>query len=367
MGAIRDELQKAFDEQTSADEQTAEGGNESNLSNPPPAGDNDNAGNGAQGAISDTAGADDNGQALGDQPSSPSGQPSGGEQNQAGGNANTDTQEALQPLPTWSQNDQEAFKGAPRNVQEWILRRDKEMNADYQRKTTEIAEFRRTWDPINQMFAPYVAQGINPQQTIQQWAAVAQQLQQNPAEALKALAQQYNVNLGGLTHPQNTGIDDQNWESPETKALREQFEAQQRQLQAVTAHLQQREQTEVQSRQAQLVNEIQAFAEQKTEAGHPAHPYFDEVLNDMMAQAKVLRANGMQPNVQDLYDQCVWANPTTRQKMIAAQQSAAAAKAQQEAIDKANRAKAAAKSVNGNATGEPSREMSIRESLESLL
>lgn len=265
----------------------------------------------------------------------------------------------LEPPQHWSEADKTAFKAATPEVQEWALRRDKEMTGDYTRKTQEIANFRKTWDPVNEMFASHIAQGMNPAAVIQRWAQVAQHLQQNPAQALQQLAQQYNINLSSLTQGQKPDNDDM-FVDPRVNQL-------QQQLQQLQGHLQSRDQAELTARQRTYENEIQAFAEQKTETGDPAHPFFEEVMQDMMMLARSQRAAGYEPKLQDLYDNAVWSNPIVREKQLAAQQKAAAQKAEKEAIEKAKKAQKAAKSVGGAAPSEPAKDVSIRESLESLL
>lgn len=48
--------------------------------------------------------------------------------------------EPIDPPQHWADGDKEAFKALPRDRQEWVLKRDKEMTADYTRKTQELAE-----------------------------------------------------------------------------------------------------------------------------------------------------------------------------------------------------------------------------------
>lgn len=267
--------------------------------------------------------------------------------------------ETVNPPAHWSAADKEAFKGATKDVQEWALRREKEMTADYTRKTQDIANFRRTWDPVHQMFAPHIQQGANPASIIQGWAQVAQHLQQNPAQALQQLARQYNIDMSSLTQGEKPDNDDL-FVDPRVAQM-------QQQLQQLQSHLQSRDQAELHTRQRSYENEIQSFAEQKTEAGEAAHPFFDDVMQDMMTLARAQIASGQQPKLQDLYEKAVWSNPLIRERQLAAQQQAAAKIAEKEAIEKAKKAQKASKSVGGSAPGEPAKDMSIRESLESLM
>lgn len=272
------------------------------------------------------------------------------------------TNDTLTPPETWSAADKETFARSPRDVQEWALRRHQEMTADYTRKTMEISDLKKTWGPLQEMFAPHIAQGVQVAPLIQSWAQVASHLQQNPAEALQQLARQYNVDLGQLTPKQKDDI----WgDESNTNVVDPRISELEQRIQHLTGHLQQRDQLEQQSKVTAFTNDIQAFAQQKTEAGELAHPHFDELIPEMMTMAQAIRASGQQPNIKDLYDKALWANPSTREKVLAAQRQAAAKKAEDEAIAKAKKARQAGKSVGGSASTTLRPEMSLREMIES--
>lgn len=286
------------------------------------------------------------------------------DENAEGVRPDKDAQEGavLEPPVHWSAADKESFKKAPADVQEWALRRDRDMTADYTRKTTEIADFRKTWGPVHEMFAPHIAQGTNPAPLIQSWAQVASQLQQNPRQAIEQLAKQYGVDL---TPPKTDDI----WGSADQKPATIQdprVGELQQQLQMVTGHLQQRDQLDKQLKQQTFENQIRDFAEKKTETGDPANPYFEELIPDMMQLAQAVQAAGQEPQINELYDRALWANPSTREKTLASQRAAAEKKAQDEAIAKAKKAKQAGKSVGGSSvdTAAPAKK-SLREELES--
>lgn len=271
--------------------------------------------------------------------------------------------EKLKAPEHWSAEDKAAFDGAPKSVQEWALRRDSQMNSDYTRKTEDIANFRKTWQPVNDLFSPHIARGVNPAAVIQNWASIAQNLESNPLETLKSLAAQYKIDLSSFTPKKNDDI----WgdEKP-TEVNDPRFSQLEQQLKQLTGHLQQRDQSERETRVKTFESKIREFSEQKTEAGAPAHPYFDELLPDMMALARAAQSSGIQPDLKDLYEKALWSNPSTREKTIASQQAIAAKKAEDEAIAKARKAQHASKSVGGGSQDSGSvSNMSIRELLES--
>lgn len=97
----------------------------------------------------------------------------------------------------------------------------------------------------------------------------------------------------------------------------------QQRLQPFLAQVEQRE-------SKQLQDTIQAFA------ADPKHPYFNDVRESM----GILLREGRAQSMEDAYDQAIWASPTIRQQLLAAQ--AEEAKRNQAAeVERANRARAA--------------------------
>lgn len=264
--------------------------------------------------------------------------------------------ESLAPPDHWSAEDKETFAKAPKDVQEWALRRHKEMEADYTRKTQEIAEFKREFEPIEQMFAPHKAylrtQGLTPADVVQRWHAAEQFLTEQPVEAIKWLAGNYGVDINQLAQQEQPS-------DPQIQQLNQK-------IAGLESQLTQRQQAEVQQRQSQIMNEIQSFASETDEAGKPAHPYFEDVMEDMVSLARAEQAAGRTPVLKDLYDKAVWANPQVREQVLSAQRKAAEEKQAQEARAKAAAAKKAAKSVSGQPSGSTpsSDDLGLRESLE---
>jgi hypothetical protein len=112
----------------------------------------------------------------------------------------------------------------------------------------------------------------------------------------------------------------------------------------------------MQQREAEnrVMSTIEAFKGAKDPSGNLLHPHYDELEADMVDLWKVAQAAGQQPTLEDVYDKAVWANTSTRQKLLDAQtaaqeaQRAAAEKKQRdEARAKAERARKASSSVTG--------------------
>lgn len=256
----------------------------------------------------------------------------------------------------WPDADKELFSKQPAEVQEYLLNRHKAMEGDYTKKLQDIAPLRE-YEPIQKMFEPYLPQlkaaNITPSQMIQQWATTAQQLQAKPKETLLRLAKDYGVTFGDQDQETQEFVD------PNVTRLQEQ-------LDTLQNSLVQREQSEYQASHNELVDKITAFENEKTEAGEPAHPFFNDVYADMVSLAKAEAQAGNQISLKDLYDKAVWMNPTVREKVLDSQRKADEKKRLEEAKAKAAAAKKASKSVSGSPGGEsPAEELDLRQQLES--
>ena len=208
--------------------------------------------------------------------------------------------EATEPPSHWSEGDKAAFKSLPKAGQEFLLRRHKEMEADYTRKTTEVAPLRKALDP----FRPEMERrGLSEAQAMQHITTSAQQLwqyqqafNQNPKAALDAFAKQYGIDIGGgKTH-------DDPLADPELTELKETVTGLKRQLT-------EREQAEENARAESLQRQIQDFAAD--------HPYFDDLRVTMGALMQAGRAKDMT----EAYEQAQWSHPEIREKILAEQRS----------------------------------------------
>ena len=221
------------------------------------------------------------------------------------------------------------------------------MEADYTRKTMEVADLRRDYEGVDQTmkaFEPMIQQtGITKGEMIRRWAAAESHLNTQPIQAIKTLAAHYNVDLAALAENGEAQFND----TPGYNAGQ------------ITP--------EVQSLQTQVNNlethnnqiAVDSFANKLDDKGGQAHPYFDELIPDIMNAMQSANAMGRYPDLSELYEQACWTNTSVREKMITAQtssptspsteQKAQADKVANEARQKAAKAKNASKSVSGDA------------------
>lgn len=267
--------------------------------------------------------------------------------------------EALSAPENWAEDDRNTFKALTdlgdqgRSAQEFLLNRHKAMEGDYTRKNQERAEAMREYEPIRQLFEPYAdvlaSQGLTPAAKIQQWAQIEQSLTSNPIETLQWLAQQNNVDLGSME------VQEQ---SPELTGLR-------KELNDLRNSITQRERADHDARLSAANAQIEEFSEMKTEAGELAHPYFADVMDEIVALAQAERQAGREPDLSAMYDKAVWMNPSTREKLITSQREAEEKRRLDDARQKAAKARHAASSVSGTPAGaSPTNDLDLREQLE---
>ena len=175
----------------------------------------------------------------------------------------------LEAPKNWSEEVRSKFKDLPRDAQEYMLKRDKEMTADYTRKTQEVAEQRKSFESLDKVIAPMrqqiAASGVGEAEYISRLLNADLALRNNPKMALKQLAQGYGIDLSSIEE-----TVDWNDSDPQITQL-------QQQNQAILAELNQFKKQNLQSARQQTENQISAFAESKDEKGNLKYPHFDKV------------------------------------------------------------------------------------------
>lgn len=245
---------------------------------------------------------------------------------------------------SWKPDAQAAFNALPSNIQDEVLRRE----TDYHKGIEGYKGHAQAGQAFERAVQPYM-------QTIQQLGvdaptAVGQLLKADhtlryadpatKAQFFSQLAQQYGVDLGQVANP--PAVD------PAYKALQQQIQTQQQEMQAWKTQAAQREQSVV-------ISELEKFA------ADPKNAHFDAVRDDMA----LLLESGKAQSLKDAYDTAVWMRGDIRQSLIEQQR----AEAQQKATEQAQsaRAKAASVSVKGSSpvtSGVPPVKGSLREQIE---
>jgi hypothetical protein len=297
--------------------------------------------------------------------------------------AGTETKPAAGAAPAdppaiarWSAADKEMFRKAPKDQQDFLLRRHGELEADHTKKTMEIAEFRRTFEPVAQMFAPFKpqmqAQGWTEATLIKAWGDVERELMDGRGiGVIQRMVQQYRLDpaqvaaaitgrpVGTATAPGAAaapGAPEMPQLAPEVQAALDRLmdaryaklsEPLAKQLQTLAADHDARQRQIATEQQTTALNTVQRFIDEKDASGNLAHPYYPEVSQMMIQLARLERSQGRVPDLKAIYDQAVWATPSVREKLLAAQAAQAEEKRRTEARAEATRAAKAGSSVQG--------------------
>ena len=270
----------------------------------------------------------------------------------------------------WSAKDKEAFKALPPEGKELILRRHKEMEGAFTKKTQEIAAFRKEYEPVSRLLEPWndrmKQSGYTPQSLITAWANVEKRLMEGDGVGVVAgLIKGYKIDLGKVASalgikPLAQAAQRSDTAQPEAISqdgaqpiqLPPEITDQLRSLQE-RIDAQDRERADAARRarmgaEQNVMSEIEKFKGAQDDKGNLLHPHFDELEEKMTSLAQAaIAARKPVPSLKELYEDAVWANPSTREAKLAADRKAQQDKAATEARAKAAAAKKAASSVTG--------------------
>lgn len=283
-------------------------------------------------------------------------------------------------LEKWTAAQKEMFKRQPPEVQEFILGRHKALEADYTRKTMALASFRKDYEPVEQIFAPHRdvmrQKGLTPRSLIEAWTNVETRLTRGEGvDVIKGLIQGYGIDRNQLaaalglsaraTPAADPARQDEQGDGTqlpytidkngEPIALPPMVLDKLRKLDAIEQRLDQVDQfnrnivNEGRSAQERrMMNHIDSFKSATDESGNLKHPHFDEIEDDMATIANGMLSRGQTvPPLDELYERAVYANPSTRQSIRAAETQAAETKRADEAKAKAAAARKAGASQPG--------------------
>ena len=110
-------------------------------------------------------------------------------------------------------------------------------------------------------------------------------------------------------------------------------------------------QQEQQRSETQMRAAVQTFAEEKTEAGTLAHPYFAEVEDEMRDLAHLDKAKGLQPSLGDLYSKAIRLNPVVNAKVAETDRRRDSTQRDADERERISRARAASGSISGAGGG----------------
>lgn len=252
---------------------------------------------------------------------------------------------ALEAPAMWGKQYKETFgklAGHPefRSAAEAWANQWKESQGYLTKKEQEYADFRKRFDPINEVLSPYEQywqrQGMDTRQGLSQLLSWGQALASNPQQTLLELAKLYNVNL-------REAVAEQPYVDPQVQAL-------QQKLQAMEQQLGQYQQSGQQQQYNRVLEQLKAFESATDEQGNPKHPYYSRVFDKMVGLAR----GGLVNNIEEAYAKAVALDPDI-QAEIAQERAAAEAAARAAEAKKAAEASRTVKSKSTDPGKEPER------------
>lgn len=253
----------------------------------------------------------------------------------------------LEPPARWTPDKKASFATWPRGVQETVVARNSELEADYTRKTQEAAELRRTAEPYLNAIKPYEAYlnelapiiGQTPDTMIASLLGVEYQLRTGDplekAQALRDIAASYGIDLAALSRGELPAAPD-----PHYQQLRQSFGT-------LEQRLAQTEQMIEAERQRQTAQEIEAFINARDAFGRPRHPHFARVrgvMSQLLHDDPALTLEAAYQKAIEPLQQAIAEELHVRQQMADRQR--------QQAVEKARRVapvKSSGSSPNGSA------------------
>lgn len=216
----------------------------------------------------------------------------------------TETSQEVQEVgapKTWTKEALADWATIPPRAQQEILKREE----DFLRGITQYKQAADVGIRYSQVAQPYAAQlaahNIDPVQLFQSFAANHYLLSfgqpQQKLELAANLLNNYGINLGQL----NEFMGSQALEAPDPEIL-----ALRKEINDLRSGIKTTQEVQLSTARESIVSGIDAFA------NDPAHPYFDEVADDIAA----LIEKGSVQSLEEAYNTAVYANPVTRQKEI---------------------------------------------------
>jgi len=226
------------------------------------------------------------------------------------------------------------------------------------RREAEIANGGRQWSEEKRRYEAVLSpvaeaarrNGLSTEQGLQSLLNAQSFLERDPTAAIKWLAQSHGVNLATLAGQAPDDVPSA--QAPDIEAIVRQ--AVQRSVAPIVAPIQQRWQQEEQRQQEMTTQMVVDFAASQ------GHEHFGSVEQDIMDLIPPLKERNPtwspQQVLEEAYTRATFANPTTRQTILAAQETAAEAKRREEAAQRATKARGAAVSVTGSPQGSAGQE-----------
>lgn len=260
-------------------------------------------------------------------------------------------QPTVQPPEDWPEEWREKLETLESDdARQLLIDQYKKFQADYTRKTQDVAEVKKALEPISEELS---LRGMSEGQYVRQLTAMDRYLTQNPVDGLQKIMQHYGVSP---EHLAGSGEDD-DLSDPEVSQLKSK-------IQELEGKLQQRDQQQEQASQQQIQQQVQEFANERDEQGNLKRPHFEQLKTAMGG----LLQSGHATTLEDAYEQAKWADPQVREQLLKEQTRQASENTEKQRKKKAQKAKKArTPSTSAPTGGEQEQPKDLRSELEEQL
>lgn len=218
---------------------------------------------------------------------------------------------AIKRPASWSADKDAVWESLSPDAREHVAKREQEAH----KAISQLGETVKRLEPIGRLLEQhrdtFQSKGLTYDQGLSQLLAAQRALDQNPAAAIRQIAQAYNVDIGSLA----SGQDQPN---AVVAQLQGQINTLTRQLQEFRSHAEHQARAEAQTKLGTIEQAIDTFAADK--------PDFEDLAADIELLLPALRqANpkaSFEQLIADAYEKARWSNPESRKRLIDADQKA---------------------------------------------
>lgn len=228
----------------------------------------------------------------------------------------------------WTAADRDAFAKQTPEGQAFLLRRHSEMESDYQRRvqaTRGAAEFTQALLPVFQdpvLAGSLMQSKASPFDAIVQWAGFHKRaVSPNVGDRL-SLLQEMASRMGidpaaiATSRPGPGQLTKEDLDNPAIRHFADAFSRQSsetQQLRAIVQQLQDGYRAQQQEQQVRVARwSVDSFAEEKGSDGKPLHPYYDEVINEIIMLYRI----NPEREMPEAYETACRMNPVVNERII---------------------------------------------------
>lgn len=204
----------------------------------------------------------------------------------------SDDNQQVEAPEHWKSEDRELFKSQPKEVKDFILRRHKEMEGDYTRKSQEISKYKKIGTAVEEALNPYredfSIHGLDEAAAIRQLLSVHGMLRDDPEKGLLWLADKYGYK------PSAQVQEDMD---PGLRSVQEEMKLTKKELEELKKQNNERAYLDT-------IRHLDGLKEKTDSDGAPLYPLVDSVKEDMLRLVSI----GASQNFESAYKMAIASN-----------------------------------------------------------